>query len=84
MGLEQTPVWLTTVACGLLLLLLVQGEAFVGVTGNRVRAAKLCRGRVETKGGNGQGKAEMVEFIAQEPCACVMCPPPSQSGPPKS
>ncbi|XP_057610150.1 pyrethroid hydrolase Ces2e-like isoform X1 [Chionomys nivalis] len=26
MGLEQTPVWLTTVACGLLLLFLVQGQ----------------------------------------------------------
>lgn len=83
MRLDQIPPWLTTMACGLLLLLQVQGEAFVGVTRNRVKA-KLCRGRVETKGGNGQGRAEMVEFIAWESCACVMHPPQSRSEPPKS
>lgn len=65
MGLEQILTLLTTVACGFLLLLQVQGEDLMGVTGNHVRAAKMCRGRVEAKGGNGQWSTEMVEFIAQ-------------------
>lgn len=43
MGLQQIHAQLTTAACGLLLLLQVQGEALMGVTGNRVRAAELCR-----------------------------------------
>lgn len=81
MGLERIPDRLTTVAYGLLLLLQVQGEALVGVTGNHVRAAKLCRGRVKTKGGSGQGVAEMVEFIAQEPCTCMMLPQESEWAP---
>lgn len=41
MGLKQIHARLTTAACGLLLLLQVQGEALMGVTGNLVRAAKL-------------------------------------------